>query len=1250
MALETATNPTTGERVALINNEWKPFSETATNPTTKEKLALIDNEWQSLGISEEAPAAKDSPVAADKPKTEEEPGFGSREWFAQGLLGRTATGIGQRVAHAMLTPEQQKYMDEQGQDELTKLGQSAKQGMSRLMSEPGAVASEVGAGLKEMGKQAIEHPIDTAVGLVKEIIRDPEFLFMGGAGAKLGANVTKNLGTAAAIAGKTLIAGAEGGALMGGMEAIAQTAEKKPYDPVALGVATTLGGVAGGVLHGVKEGYKGITERNKVLDEHLKSRDSTQPDIKPGDTDLGVSPPDLIKTEKTPYSKTKIRPDETVSEVLKRKREREVAESLIRDEQQAAQDQIDVNPPLASDGSMSKATYDKYVAAKDRIAEREAKVAADAEASAVRFKDSDALAVTDKNNNIHLNTPAIAQDFADGFKYIFEPSVPSGFQKQKVFEILGVTRDQLKQLIPDVETYEKFLKAHEESHVINNDRASYPRKEGGGADLEHPDALAIETRATADALSSLEKSPTKGIELDIKAEDGVHPTVKSAIGIVKDALRNIRAEIRLATIWENTITKEVPVEGIRTRMTRALEAERPYDRLLTDKEKAETLAGMSKGIDNYQTKIREAQARGDLVEEKLLIEKLDRLTFVRDRLANLPSEEFAIPLLKQIEIRLRATGEAAKKEGLVDGLLRNYVTHVLDFSKSKLGPMAQKDFLESIFGAPKDSKLVKDFTAHRVYTTLRELEKLVEGTGITVLTDIAKIVNAYEKSIQTARINKSAIDYFSTHASPDGRMFMVPASELPSHRGYVPFTGKGTKPLENWVVHPDLVDPLKFMFRQSDPSLVLRSLGAIGHLTKALNTIGSLFHAYSLATAHAMASPVNFIKEVFSAGAGIRKAVDNFKNNENHELIDGFIRDGLVAETEDIQRTIIAKTGEAVDKLLRKYGPFELERGLVTKVTDPFDRQVLHRLNTFTWDYMHTGQKLNLAMTMFAKAKLKNPEIADATLRKEISSFINNTFGGLDWLEAADQASNKYWRAFAMKAAGIEGREWAQVLLFAPDWTVSTLRAFTTALPKELSKPKNWKLREGIEGLYNPTTQGDFARRYVLTTAITYLTIANGINMALVGRPIWENKDPTRIDLPDGTSMQPAKHSMETAEWLLHPFKTLGNKLGFIPKAAIIATTGVAYPSPDAPKLKDSSAVGRAKAIALTALPFQVGAAISAPKGEGTRRAVMSTIGMPIYGRPDAAHTPNDIKKEAELERHRVRVEKKQKIKEDRNK
>ena len=48
MAYESATNPTTGEKLFLVDNKWVPPSETATNPETGQRAFLINNEWQVL--------------------------------------------------------------------------------------------------------------------------------------------------------------------------------------------------------------------------------------------------------------------------------------------------------------------------------------------------------------------------------------------------------------------------------------------------------------------------------------------------------------------------------------------------------------------------------------------------------------------------------------------------------------------------------------------------------------------------------------------------------------------------------------------------------------------------------------------------------------------------------------------------------------------------------------------------------------------------------------------------------------------------------------------------------------------------------------------------------------------------------------------------------------------------------------------------------------------------------------------------
>jgi hypothetical protein len=205
-----------------------------------------------------------------------------------------------------------------------------------------------------------------------------------------------------------------------------------------------------------------------------------------------------------------------------------------------------------------------------------------------------------------------------------------------------------------------------------------------------------------------------------------------------------------------------------------------------------------------------------------------------------------------------------------------------------------------------------------------------------------------------------------------------------------------------------------------------------------------------------------------------------------------------------------------------------------------------------------------------------------------------------------------------------------QLALFAPDWTVSTVRAFTSSLPKELN-PAKWHPVEGVKGMMNPTTKADYARLYQFKTALTYFTLLNAINLMTANRPIWENKDPTRIEYPDGTSMQAMKHAMEPYHWISDPDKTLSNKLGFIPKAVIVGIGGLEYPSPDAPKLVDRSAVGRLEAVGKMALPFQVQAASSAPEGEGAKRAILGTLGFPVYGGTSAEKKAARAEREKQL-------------------
>jgi hypothetical protein len=281
------------------------------------------------------------------------------------------------------------------------------------------------------------------------------------------------------------------------------------------------------------------------------------------------------------------------------------------------------------------------------------------------------------------------------------------------------------------------------------------------------------------------------------------------------------------------------------------------------------------------------------------------------------------------------------------------------------------------------------------------------------------------------------------------------------------------------------------------------------------------------------------------------------------------------------------------------------------------EKYTLGLFDKYTWDYLHTGGKLMVADAYLDRARLQAAKegkpFDETAARVEISRFVNDSFGGLNWFDAAAATQNEFAKRMAMAAYSPAGRRGLQIVLFAPDWTISTLRAFSAALPKSLN-PTKLSPVEGIKGMMNPTTKADYARLYQFKTALTYLTLINTINMMVAGRPVWENKDPTRIEFPDGTSMQAMKHAMEPVHWIMAPDKTLTNKLGFIPKASMIIGGGLEYGSPNAPKLVDRSATNRLKTAAQGALPFQVSAAMAAPEGEGAKRALLGTMGFPVYG------------------------------------
>ena len=621
-----------------------------------------------------------------------------------------------------------------------------------------------------------------------------------------------------------------------------------------------------------------------------------------------------------------------------------------------------------------------------------------------------------------------------------------------------------------------------------------------------------------------------------------------------------------------------------------------------------------------------------------------------------------IEVANQYSALVADIGKRAVDQGVVKGLLEDYVTHIIDWSGAPKD--ARAEFVKALFGVgyrdPTMSgmDISSKFAKQRTFKTFENLEVYIAEANARIeamgksdfrlrikTKDIAELYKEYATSMEKAIENKKLVDNLKQVRNVVGESLIKPVDkDNPMPTGW---SMMDSPQFAGNAVHPDMVPALKFVF-DAGPGDLMKALGAVSQFTKRFNVVGSFFHAKSLmevlggakipiwtplkegvllagADKASAASNKYFGTKFNTSRSAISQAVQQFREGGAGDNVDRWIKDGgLKLELpEDVSSGIISATGKFADDMIGKYGP---KTRVLEKSLSVVEKYTLNIFDKYTWDYLHTGGKLMVADAYLDRARQTAAEAGkpfdEVASRKEISRFVNDSFGGLDWFDAATQTRTELGKRIAMSTMNPEGRRALQVALFAPDWTISTLRAFTAALPKQLN-PTKWNPVEGIKGMMTPTTKADYARLYQFKTALTYFTLLNAINMMTADRPIWGNKDPTRIEWPDGTSMQAMKHAMEPYHWLMDPDKTFANKLGFVPKAAVVLMAGTEYASPNAPKIMPreytgnttiDNALGRVRTVVGSALPFQIQAAAAAPEGEGVKRALLGTMGLPVYG------------------------------------
>jgi hypothetical protein len=171
-------------------------------------------------------------------------------------------------------------------------------------------------------------------------------------------------------------------------------------------------------------------------------------------------------------------------------------------------------------------------------------------------------------------------------------------------------------------------------------------------------------------------------------------------------------------------------------------------------------------------------------------------------------------------------------------------------------------------------------------------------------------------------------------------------------------------------------------------------------------------------------------------------------------------------------------------------------------------------------------------------------------------------------------------------------------MLFAPDWTLSTTRAAVQAFGKGT----------GVKGLMEPQTVTDLHRQYVLRSALYYAAMGDGLNYAMSGHHLWENQDPTTLDVGDGRKMQWSKHTMEPVHWITKPGQQMLNKLAYVPRELLNQLMGTEYLSTSGHAPRMQSRLGHAiKSLS----PISVQQSFEAGEGSG----IAGFMGSPIYGK-----------------------------------
>lgn len=577
---------------------------------------------------------------------------------------------------------------------------------------------------------------------------------------------------------------------------------------------------------------------------------------------------------------------------------------------------------------------------------------------------------------------------------------------------------------------------------------------------------------------------------------------------------------------------------------------------------------------------------------------------------------------------VKEIGSEAKEVDVLGYLKDNFISHVWDLSDKNTASKVERLY--------PGKASISPFTRHsmkRIIETYREgidmgLKPKVHSLGELISVYGVSMGRAIENA-RTIEKLKAAVSSTGDKLFPKLRSFVKQEDgsykvfEHTKHPGMIPaedISGMGPsfrKAFKNYAVHPDIIPALKVAFGSTDMGTAMRGLTALSYAVKRNNVGISLFHPKALLEAYVGAG----------GSVGFKPAVDaalaRYREEGLGGVVDKVLKGGLEIKSpleDQLGREQFRKSLDKIDDTFTKVNPALGKAIKGYKIVD-------QKLNDFTWSYLHTGMKLATAIRMFESMTLAHPEMAEEEIARQVSAFVNTTFGGINWEQAAyhviDRLGTSKFADTLAKAAGEtmgpKGRAILSIAFFAPDWKLSTAAAWLRAMP-------------GAGKIVAPELAA-MHRRYLLRSALMAMVISNAVNYYFTGHYMWDNKPTekkgekpgimdrlyamTLVDLGNGQHMNMFKHFMEFPHWVTHFRQQFLNAMGVMPREALTVLLNKKFLTPGySPDIvpKNATPLQEAEAIAGHVLGGAVPITAQQMMDVGPQSALAGFLGFPMYG------------------------------------